>query len=161
SLSTIFLMNVLHHIPDLESFFHEASRCLRPGGAVVLFEPANTWWSRLIYRRLHHEPFEPGASQWSLPPGGPLSMANGALPWIVFCRDRDRFHRTFARLRVEKVRHCFPVSYLVSGGLSARQLLPGFCFGLVRLCEALTAPLACWLGMFMRVVVRKMPDTKD
>src|SRR5262245_32364944 len=108
SISAIYLMNVLHHIPDVEQFLDEVSRTLRPGGALVAFEPANTWWSRFIYRRFHHEPFVPEAAEWRLPSGGPLSLANGALPWIVFVRDLARFERRFPALEVTRVRPGYP-----------------------------------------------------
>jgi hypothetical protein len=37
----------------------------------------------------------PDAADWSFPAVGPLSGANGALPWILFERDRARFEREF------------------------------------------------------------------
>ena len=40
--------------------------------------------SRVIYGALHHEPFRPDAADWKISGKGPLSAANGALPWILF-----------------------------------------------------------------------------
>src|SRR5205814_35857 len=56
-LRGIIMTDVLHHVPDVRLFFRQASRCLRPGGVVVMIEPWVTAWSRLIYKNLHHEPF--------------------------------------------------------------------------------------------------------
>ena len=64
SVDAFFLFDALHHMADPAAFLAEARRCLTPGGRVVMIEPANTPWSRLIYRHLHHEPFIP------LPVGG-------------------------------------------------------------------------------------------
>src|SRR4029453_1570325 len=98
SLRAIVLTDVLHHLPRVRSFFHEAQRSLRPGGIVAMVESWVTTWSRLVYKRLHHEPFRPETNEWEFPQAGPLSSANGALPWVVFERDRDRFEREFPGL---------------------------------------------------------------
>jgi len=39
SLRAIVMTDVLHHIPNVESFFAEAARCVRPGGVIVMIEP--------------------------------------------------------------------------------------------------------------------------
>ncbi|HJT33888.1 MAG TPA: class I SAM-dependent methyltransferase [Pirellulales bacterium] len=155
SLSAIFLLNALHHIPDVRSFIGEAARCLKSGGMMAMIEPANTVFSRFIYRNFHHEPFLPAAADWCFPAGRPLSMANGALPWIVFVRDRETFDREFPELSVRRLEYCCPFTYLLSGGLSYPQLVPSFLSGSARLAERLLAPFNPWLGMFMRVVVAK------
>jgi SAM-dependent methyltransferase len=36
------MLDVLHHVPTPAEFCQEASRCLRPGGRIVMIEPANT-----------------------------------------------------------------------------------------------------------------------
>jgi SAM-dependent methyltransferase len=151
-LGGIVMLNVLHHIPQVRRFLREAERTLAPGGRVVMIEPANTLFARLIYRNLHHEPFEPG-SGWEFASSGPLSGANGALPWILFCRDRPQFEQEFPRLRLKCREPHTPLLYLVSGGVSRRSFLPVGTFGLVQALER-------WLparhfGMFMTVVLEK------
>ncbi len=155
SLRGILMVDVFHHIPDVESFLAEAVRCLRPGGVVAMIEPWVTSWSRLIYTFLHHEPFKPEATAWNLPEVGPLSGANGALPWITFQRDRDRYRRLYPCLRLVKVEPGFPFSYLVSGGVSLRSLSPGVSFALWRGLERLLSPAMDRLAMFALIVLRK------
>jgi SAM-dependent methyltransferase len=155
SLAAIFLLNVLHHVPDAESFFGEARRCLKPGGIIAMVEPANTPLARLIYTHFHHEPFLPDASDWRFVDGCPLSMANGALPWIVFVRDRRRFTAQFPELQVRKVEYRYPLTYLLSGGFSYPQMVPRRLCNLVGAAERLLAPANAWLGLFMRIVVTK------
>src|SRR3972149_10539147 len=58
SLSAIFMIDVLHHIPDCKQFFKEAERTLSQGGRVIMIEPANTFFSRFIYKNMHHELFD-------------------------------------------------------------------------------------------------------
>jgi SAM-dependent methyltransferase len=130
SLRAIVFTDVLHHIPEVRQFFAEASRCLRPGGRILMIEPWVTPWSRFVYMRFHHEPFWPEAQDWSFPATGPLSGANGALPWIVFVRDREVFESEFPHLRVEQVQPFLPFRYLVSGGVTMRSLMPGFTYPL-------------------------------
>ncbi|MCB0358303.1 MAG: methyltransferase domain-containing protein, partial [Bdellovibrionales bacterium] len=103
SLSAIVMMNVFHHLQDVEAFLSEAERTLRTGGKIVMIEPANTLWGRFIYRNFHHEPFEPAAESWKLNGGGRLSDANGALPWIVFKRDYARFRERFPGLDLDQI----------------------------------------------------------
>lgn len=132
SLDAIVMTEVFHHIQNVDSFLREATRVLRPGARVVMVEPWKTGWSQIIYRRLHHEPFEPTVLDWRLPEGGPLSVANGALPWIVFERDRQAFQEAFPALRIRSIQAFMPVSYLCSGGLSIRFGFPAWSYGLVR-----------------------------
>lgn len=124
ALKGIVMTNVLHHLPRPARFFDEAARCLRPGGVVAMIEPWNTPWSRFVYGRLHHEPFLPDAPDWAAPAGGPLSGANGALPWIMLVRDRERFRRDHPQLEVLRIEPLMPFSYLLSGGVSRRTFVP-------------------------------------
>lgn len=136
SLDGIVMTDVLHHIPDCSSFFSECVRLIRPGGRIVMIEPWNTSWSRLVYSHLHHEPFEPNAGmEWQIPLSGPLSGANGALPWIIFHRDRTLFEQRYPKLRVEKVVPMMPVTYLLSGGVSLKSFFPGCLYHFVRFLE--------------------------
>ena len=155
SLRAIVMIDVLHHLPESRRFFREAARCVRGGGRVVMIEPWVSAWSSLIYRRLHHEPFEPGAATWEFPRGGPLSAANMALPWIVFVRDRDRFEREFPQWRVVSIRPFMPFRYLLSGGVSMRSLMPAWTFDLWRAVERALAPWAARLGMFVQIVIER------
>jgi SAM-dependent methyltransferase len=156
SLRAVVMTNVLHHIPQVEMFLHEAARCVRPGGVVAMVEPWVSRWSRLVYSRLHHEPFDPGQRGWHFATSGPLSGANGALPWILFHRDADLFCRRFRQWKVEAVRPFMPLRYLLSGGVSMRSLAPGWSFPIVRSVENLMgwrdAP-----AMFAYIALRRIP----
>src|SRR5437773_3447939 len=128
SLRGIVMTDVLHHLPQPRHFFAEATRCVRPGGVVAMIEPWVTHWSRFVYTRLHHEPFEPLSLSWELPTSGPLSGANGALPWIIFARDRLKFDQEFPNWRIEAIKPIMPFRYLLSGGVSLRCLVPAWSF---------------------------------
>jgi len=152
-LSAIVMTDVFHHIPNPESFLNEASRCLQSGGVIVMIEPWNTWWSKRIYQSLHSEPFE-DCADWIIPKLGPLSGANGALPWIIFSRDKSIFEKKFKRLVIESISPLMPFSYLLSGGVSMRNFLPKFFYTPLRRLEKLFNP-ATW-AMFAIIAVRKI-----
>jgi SAM-dependent methyltransferase len=151
------MTDVFHHVPDAGQFLRDASEALRPGGRIIMVEPWVTPWSRFVYGRLHHEPFDPAAGDWRFPPGGPLSAANSALPWIVFARDRERFRRELPDLRVVDVALRLPFRYLLSGGLSMRALIPEAAFSWVARAEARLGRRAAgtW-AMFARIVVERV-----
>lgn len=155
SLKSIVMTDVFHHIPNAEDFLREAARCLRPGGHIVMVEPWVSPWSKLIYRHLHHEPFLPAAESWEIPSSGPLSGANGALPWIVFIRDRARLAAIFPELHVESIEPMMPFRYLVSGGVSMRSLMPAMFYGAWTGLESLLSPWNKALSMFTLIDVRR------
>lgn len=134
SLSAIVMTDVFHHIPDVGRFFLEATRCICPGGKIVMIEPWRTPWSQWVYTHFHSEPFSP-QSGWNIPVIGPLSSANGALPWIVFERDKALFAAQYPKWQIKNIEPMMPFSYLLSGGVSMRSLVPGWMYRPVRALE--------------------------
>lgn len=156
SLRAIVFTNVLHHIPDVRRFLREASRCVHSGGRILMIEPWVTPWSQLIYTKLHHEPFCPAAVEWAFSSAGPLSSANGALPWIVFVRDRKEFQKEFPEFEIVRIEPLMPFRYLLSGGLGMRSLMPGFVNPILSGLERALRPCMSSLGMFAFISVKKM-----
>jgi SAM-dependent methyltransferase len=156
SLRAIVMTDVLHHIPDCRAFFREAQRCLRPAGALVMLEPWVSRWSTLIFQWFHHEPFLPDSQSWEFLAAGPLSGANGALPWMVFERDRSVFEMEFPNLGIDRIEPMMPFRYLVSGGVSLRSLMPSSATGLWKLIEKKFAPWMRHWAMFALIVVRRV-----
>jgi hypothetical protein len=62
-----------------------------------------------------------------------LSGGNDALPWIIFNRDIEKFKQEHAYWKIKSVTPGIPLSYFLSGGVSMRNLLPGWMY----------TPLAC------------------
>lgn len=152
SVGGIFMVDTMHHIPDMEKFLEEVSRVLVKNGKMIMIEPANSWWGRFVYTNFHHEPFEP-KGDWTIPESGPLSGANGALPWIVFERDKLKFQEKFPNLKIETIQYRNPLLYLVSGGVSYRQLLPDFMFPLVNFVDSLLPKVFKQLSMFQLIKI--------
>lgn len=134
-LNGIVMTDVFHHIPDVDSFLKEAIRVINNHGKIVMIEPWRTSWSEWVYSNLHSEPFE-AEDGWKLASNtGPLSSANGALPWIVFQRDLDRLNTVYPEIKVQRVELMMPFSYLLSGGVSMRSLMPSVLYKIIRFIE--------------------------
>jgi SAM-dependent methyltransferase len=154
-LSGIAMVDVMHHIPKPELFFKEAIRTLKPGGRIVMIEPANSWWGRFIFKTFHHEPFDQKAG-WELASSGPLSGANIALPWIIFVRDKKRFEEQYPKLKIVEVVNHTALRYLISGGVSLKALVPSWSFGFFRLIEKILSPASNIFSMFMTVEIERV-----
>ena len=157
SIHSFFLLNVLHHMKDCSVFFEEVNRCLKRGGRVIMIEPANTRWGRFVYQNFHHEPFNPGGD-WTAAGSGPLSCANGAIPWIIFYRDRKKFEQKFPALKIKRLQHHTPFRYMISGGVSMKALLPIWAYHVIKGFEMLLTPFNDWLGMFLTIEIEKVND---
>ena len=157
SVDAFFMIDVLHHIPNPKMFFAQAQRCLKENGKIIMIEPANTLWGRFMCKNFHHESFDEKAG-WQLESTGPLSGANGAVPWIIFNKDRKIFEDEFPNLKVLKISPHTPFRYLISGGLSFRQLLPSCCYDLVGGIEYVLKPFNKFIGMFQTIELEKISD---
>lgn len=155
-----FLLNVFHHITDIECFFAEVNRCLKLGGKIIMIEPANTIWCRFVHSHFHHEYFDVSEG-WSREENSRLASANNALPWIVFYRDRTKFQNLFPSMKIRKLKICAPFRYIISGGLSYRQLLPSFTYPIIKFIETALYPFNRYLGMFLTIELEKENILKD
>ncbi len=155
SIDAFFMLDVFHHFKHPVPILKEISRCLKPGGKIVMLEPANTLWGRFIYQNFHHENFDPSGG-WEIKGDGPLSSANGALPWIIFCRDKEKLEAQFESLKISKIKYHTPFRYLLSGGVSMKQLVPSFSYPLIKAIELILSPFHRWLGMFFTIEIQKI-----
>ena len=156
TLSVIFMIDVLHHIPNCRNFFSEADRTLKVGGKIIMSEPANTPFSRFFYKYLHHEPFKTKAG-WEIEQAtGPLSGANGAIPWIVFVRDSEEFAATYPNLKVNKIKLHTPFRYILSGGMTRMSLAPEWCFDFFTALENRLSSIHPLIAMFQYIEIEKI-----
>jgi SAM-dependent methyltransferase len=154
SLRAIVMTNVLHHISKPRAFFLEAARTVCSGGVVCMVEPWMTTWSRIAYA-FHHEPCLPREPEWEPSHGGPLSGANEAIAWIIFSRDRRRFEDGLPEWQIADIRLQMPFRYLVSGGVSLRNLMPEWSYGAWLGFERLLEPWMGRLAMFATILLRR------
>lgn len=155
SINALLMIDVLHHINDLEKFFIEADRCLKKGGQIIMIEPSNTLFGKFIYKNFHHEVYNPQA-KWRFESTGPLSGANSALPWIVFIRDRQIFEKKYPEFKIISIEAHTPLKYIISGGFSLTQLLPDPLYPVISFIEFLFSPLNSLIGLFYTINITKI-----
>ena len=115
-ISNLILVNVFHHISNPELFLRSAEKSLLSEGRIIMIEPSNNIWSRLVYKLVGHEKFDTKQFFWSFESKDPLLDSNQALSWIIFHRDYKKFKNLFPMLSLIKIKTVMPISYLLSGG---------------------------------------------
>ncbi len=119
TLGNIVMLDVLHHIEYPIHFFREAERALRPGGRIVMVEPAITPGSTVFYRHIHEEPVDMSRDplvNGEVDAGRDPYTSNQALPTLIATRHRARFHAILPGLRIAEVRWFSFAVYPLSGG---------------------------------------------
>ncbi len=157
SVAAFVMVDVFHHVPDSELFVKEMNRCLKPGGLIVMSEPCTTWWSKIIFKNFHHEPFNE-KGDWTIPGTGPMSDANGALPWIVLERDNEKFKTLFPSLKITALQKHSPLKYLLSGGVSMKSLVPNWSYSFISGFEKVTGNILPGFALFQFIKIRKTVD---
>ncbi|MDR3491460.1 MAG: methyltransferase domain-containing protein [Gammaproteobacteria bacterium] len=155
SLSCICMFNVLHHIPNTPAFFQEALRCLAPGGRLFMVEPYPGWIGALVYRYLHHEPYDPHVKQWEFESKGPVSDANNALPYVIFERDIKKFRLLFPDFSIERFETHTPLRYWLAGGLKKWSLLPSWVFNFATWVDRKLIQISPKFGSFVNIELVK------
>ncbi len=126
-LAAIVGVDVLHHLESAALFLAEAERVLRPGGRVVLVEPAITPVSWAVYKLGHPEPIDMGVDPLAAvepsPDKHPMD-SNQAIPTLLAGRYRTALEARFPRLRVLHREKLSLLAYPLSGGFRPWNLLP-------------------------------------
>jgi SAM-dependent methyltransferase len=156
------MVDTLHHLEFPALFFREAERVLRPGGRIVMIEPAITWGSTLFYRLLHHEPVRIAADpliEGAPDPRRDPYRSNQAVATLLATRDRTRFERSFKKLKIVRVDWFALAAYPLSGGFRPWRLIPrGLVAPMLRLERAIEKHFGQIAGFRMMLVVEKRTD---
>ncbi len=123
SVDVIFAMHVLHHIAAPRLFLAELERVLKPGGALVAIEPFWSPLARLLFTYAHPEPFDRSAQTWEFDSSGAMS-SNQAMSYLLLERDLSTFTSEFADLEIIRLAPFGGPSYLLTGGIWKRKMLP-------------------------------------
>lgn len=127
SIGNIVMVDVLHHIENPSGFFKEAVRILKPGGRIILIEPAITPVSWIFLRLFHPEPIDMRKDPFSEPDVDPAREpfdANQAIPTLLFGHYREGFIRKFPDLRIILLNYLDLFVYPLSGGFRPWCLIP-------------------------------------
>jgi SAM-dependent methyltransferase len=157
SIRAIYGINCFHHFPDPGKFFTELERVLVKGGGCVLIEPYYGFVASRFYKNAFEtEGFDKDQKDWTNYSLGYMMGANQALSYIVFKRDKEKFEKHYNELEIVLQRPLNNyMSYLFSGGLNFRQLLPSFCLPLLKLFGWMFVPFRRILALHHVIVIRK------
>lgn len=164
SVANLILFDVWHHLQYPGTALREFCRVLRPGGRLVLFEPAMGLLGKLIYGSFHHEPLglrEP--IQMDAPAGfDPRNhdyyAAQGNC-WRMFRHKASR--PELADWTVRETAFFSALAYIGSGGFSGPQMYPAFLLPCIHVLEKL---FNCFPSLFatrMLVVMEKGPRRSE
>ena len=155
SIAAFFLLNTLHHLKEPDKFFSEINRCLKPGAKIIMIEPTNTLFSRLVFKYIHHEQFDEKKDSWQVDGEGRMADANLAMPWSIFSRDKKKFLAKYPDLEILHINKHTPFRWFLSGGMAYRQFVPSASFGFFTKIEKLLSPFDNILCSFMTIVLKK------
>jgi len=157
--ANVVMVDVLHHVEFPVRFFREADRLLKPGGRIVMVEPAITWGSTLFYRLLHQEPVRTSADplrEGTPDPSRDPYDSNQAIPTLIATRDRRRFLDLFPHFQIVQVDWFSFLAYPLSGGFKPWNLVPErLAGGLLKVERAIEPALGRWMAFRMMLVVEK------
>jgi SAM-dependent methyltransferase len=125
SISHLILFDVWHHLRYPGNALREFQRVLAPGGRLILFEPAASWFGKLVYQIFHHEPVGMSdAIEWDAPDGfsaddaGYFAAQGSATRLFWWGEAKNRL----AGWRLHEIRPLTSFAYLATGGFSGPQL---------------------------------------
>ena len=155
SVSGIFMIDTFCQMADTHAFLIEAQRVLKPGGKIIMVEPACSIWGRVANRWLCQKSFNRSGA-WSNTLSSGYERVNCAMTWIVFERDLSRFEGEFPSLSIQSIDYHTPLRYFLGGGSRfGRALVPRSSYPFFSRADAWLSGLSPHWSMFMTVQIEK------
>lgn len=163
SIANFVMFDVLHHIEYPAHFFSEAQRTLKPGGRIIMIEPAVTPISWAFYNFFHEEPVVMKADPLSIGKPNPDKdpfVGNQAIPTLLATKYSHVFKKMFPELQIVKADWMSLFCYPLSGGFKSWCLIPKTVVKpILRIENTLSPILGRFAGFRLLLVLEK--DSKD
>jgi len=161
SILNIILFDVFHHLEYPGTVLQELYRVIKPGGRVIIFDPAMSLTGLIVYGLFHHEPLGIYKKiKWNMPEGynpwhTPYYAAQSNVQKVFFSK---RYRKKIGMWNIKHIRKLPYIAYVLSGGYSKPLLLPEKYYSLIRKHESV---LECMPGLFgtRALVVLEKPFT--
>jgi SAM-dependent methyltransferase len=127
SVAHLILFDVWHHLEFPGTALREFHRVLKPGGRLIVFDPAMGLFGRIVFGLFHHEPLGLRSPiTWEAPdsfiPATHQYYAAQGNASRIF--SENTFRGRLQDWHVSEIRYFSGLAYLASGGLRGPQLYP-------------------------------------
>lgn len=156
SIDAILAAHVIHHIPDICKFLDEANRVLKIGGGIICLEPYWSPFAKLLYKKVHPEPFDEDAKEWTLDGNNPMTSSNQAMSYILLKRDRSKFNQLYPQFKLIRLKRMSFIRYMMTGGIWLKPKAPGWAFPILKYIEVLLTPLMPLFAIHHIFILKKV-----
>lgn len=159
--ANILALDVFHHLRTPFVLIENAARVLKPGGRLVLMEPASTLGGRAFYRIFHAEPTCPAKVEapYEFPPDDlEGNFANMAMAVEIFSTQTGSTGGRISELgmSVKHISYRDLLAYPLTGGYSGPQILPASVLSLLLKAESFVPQcLMKRVGLRVLIVMEK------
>jgi len=152
TFSNVVLIHVLHHLHNIPKVISEVSRVLKPGGKVIIIDHQLGVLSYLFMKFIHHELFDL-KDEKARTEGLNTRYSNTAIPHFLIQENTDFWEKE--GLHITKIKYHTLFSYLLTGGYTKFNFLPGFLCGTVKKLDEAVFDNKRTFSMLMTAVFEK------
>jgi len=158
TVSNLILFDVWHHLKYPGNALVEFKRVLKPGGRVIIFEPAMSLMGIIAFGLLHHEPVSLFKKiEWDTQciekiNSNEYYAAQGNANRIF---SQKKYLSNFKEWNIIVIKKYAAVSYVLSGGYSKKQLYPDCFYSILKATDKIFDLFSAIFATRMIIVLEK------